>query len=122
MMQSKAENVDEYLEEVPEERQEALTQLRNLCLDILDGYEENMGYGMPGYKKAGGEIEIAFASQKKYISFYVLKEDVLNKHRESLEGVNMGKGCIRYTKPEKIDFEIVKRLLQDSYISDSEIC
>ena len=121
-MQSKAENVDEYLEEVPEERREALTRLRNLCLGILDGYEENMSYGMPGYKKAGGEIEIAFASQKNYISFYVLKDDVLNKHRESLKGLNMGKGCIRYTKPEKIDFKIVKGLLQDSYHTDSEIC
>lgn len=121
-MQSKAKNVDDYLKEVPEYRRDALEQLRKLCLEILDGYEENMEYGMPGYKQAGGEIEVAFASQKNYISFYILKEEVLNRHRQSLAGMNVGKGCIRYSKPEKIDFKIVRELLSDSHQSDSEIC
>ena len=121
-MQSNAKNVDDYLEEVPENRQESLILLRKLCLEILDGYEESMEYGMPGYKKKEGEIEVGFASQKSYISFYILKEDVLNKHREALAGLNLGKGCIRYRKPEQIDFKIVENLLRESYQSDSEIC
>jgi uncharacterized protein YdhG (YjbR/CyaY superfamily) len=121
-MQSKAKNVDDYLKEVPEKRQDALVQLRKLCLEILDGYEESMEYGMPSYKKKDGEIEVSFASQKNYISFYILKEDVLNKYRKSLTGLNVGKGCIRYSKPEKIDFDIVKQLLLENYQSDSEIC
>jgi len=121
-MQSDAKNVDEYLREVPKERRDSLEQLRKLCIEILDGYEESMEYGMPSYKKGAGEVEIAFASQKKYISFYVLKEDVLNRYREALTGVNVGKGCVRYKKPAKIDFEIVKQLLADSFQSDSEIC
>lgn len=120
-MQSGAKNVDEYLMEVKEERRESLTRLRELCLEILDGYDESMEYGMPSYKK-DGEVEVAFASQKNYISFYILKEEVLNKHREELKGLSLGKGCIRYTKPEKIDFEIVEQLLVDSFQSDGEIC
>jgi len=121
-MQSKAKNVDDYLEEVPEKRRQALEQLRTLCLENLTGYEESMEYGMPSYKPAGGEVEVAFASQKSYVSFYILKQDVLDRHRESLKGINVGKGCIRYTKPEKIDFEIVKELLVDSSQSDDDIC
>jgi len=121
-MQSKTKNVDDYLKEVPEQRQDALAQLRKLCLESLTGYEESMEYGMPCYKPKDGEVEVAFASQKNYISFYILKEDVLNKYRESLTGLNVGKGCIRYSKPEKIDFNIVEQLLLESYQSDSEIC
>ncbi len=121
-MQSKAENVDDYLKEVPDARREALAQLRKLCLETLDGYEESMEYGMPSYKQGSGEVEVAFASQKNYISLYILKEEVLNRHRESLAGLNMGKGCIRYSKPEKIDFKIVGELLADSRQSNSEIC
>lgn len=121
-MQSKAKNVDDYLVEVPKDRREALTQLRKLCLEILDEYEESMEYGMPSYKNSNGEVEIAFASQKNYISFYVLKEEVLNKYRESLRDLNVGKGCIRYTKPEKINFNLVEQLLVDSRQSESEIC
>ena len=121
-MQSKAKNVDDYLKEVPENRYESLAQLRKLCIKILVGYEESMEYGMPSYKKVGGEVEVAFASQVNYISFYILKEDVLNKYRESLAGLNLGKGCIRYRKPQQIDFKIVEQLLIESYQSGSEIC
>jgi len=121
-MQSKAKNVNNYLQEVPEERREALEKLRELCLKHLKGYDESMEYGMPSYRQSGGEVEVAFASQKSYISLYILKEEVMNKHRESLKGLNLGKGCIRYTKSEKIDFNIVEQLLADSHQSDSEIC
>ena len=120
-MQSKAHSVDQYWEEVPGDRLKALMRLRALCLATLVNYEESMAYGMPSYSKAG-IVEVAFASQKNYISFYILKEDVLNRQRPALEGANLGKGCIRYSKPEKINFEVVKRLLVDTVTSETEIC
>ena len=121
-MQSKANSVDDYLQEVPEERKAALERLRQACLDVLDGYEESMEYGMPSYKVPNGEVEIAFASQKNYISLYVMKEDVLNNYRDALSGLKIGKGCIRYTKPEKVDFNLVEQLLTESRDSDGPIC
>ena len=121
-MQSKAKTVDAYMQEVPENRQAALARLRKLCLATLVGYEESMSYGMPCYKKKDTEVEIAFASQKNYISVYILKEAVLNKYREELAHLNLGKGCIRYRKPDQIDFDLVQKLLTESHKSDSEIC
>jgi uncharacterized protein YdhG (YjbR/CyaY superfamily) len=121
-VQSKSKTIDDYLDEVPEDRREPLSRIRQLCLDILAGYEESMDYGMPCYKVPDGEVEIAFASQKNYISFYVLKEDVLNNYRESLSGLSVGKGCVRYKNPDKIDFKIVEQLLTESHQSDSPIC
>lgn len=117
-MKSDAKDVEQYLTEVREDRRESLAQLRVLCLEILDGYEESMEYGMPSYKKSGEDVEVAFASQKNYISLYILNEEVLDKHRQKLGGLNLGKGCIRYTKPEKIDFKVVDELLTDSFLSD----
>ena len=120
-MQSEAAEVHEYFKEVPAERLEALKRLRELCRSTLDGYEESMEYGMPSYSQQG-VVEVAFASQKNYISLYILKEPVLDQHRPSLKGLNLGKGCIRYSKPEKIDFDLVKQLLEDTLHSDAEIC
>ena len=120
-MQSEAKDVNQYLQEVPSERLDALKHLRKLCLDTLDGYEEQMAYGMPSYVK-DGTVEVAFASQKNHISVYILKEDVFNRYRDKLKGVSLGKGCIRYSKPEKINFTIVEKLLRDTVNSDSEIC
>ena len=119
-MQSDAKKVDQYFDEVPVERVEALKQLRQLCQEELSNYEESMEYGMPSYSK-DGNVEVAFASQKNYISLYILKEPVMDKHRPALTDLNLGKGCIRYSKPEKIDFDIVRELLKDSYLSDAEI-
>ncbi len=120
-MQSDAKTVSDYLTEVPAKRLEALTQLRRMCVEILEGYEESMIYGMPSYSK-GGTVEVAFASQKSYISLYILKQEVLDKHRPSLAGINLGKGCIRYSSPKKIDFGVVKALLADTLTSEAEIC
>ena len=52
-MQSQAKDVTGYLLEAGPERRESLTRLRELCREILTGYEEVMEYGMPGYKKDG---------------------------------------------------------------------
>ena len=41
-MQSKAKTVKGYLDEVPENRREALERIRDLCIEILEGYEESM--------------------------------------------------------------------------------
>jgi len=37
--------------------------------------------------------------------------DVMLSNKELLKGLNHGKGCIRYSNPDKIDFEIIKKLL-----------
>ena len=88
-MQSMATDVDSYLEEVPEKRKAALARLRALCLETLEGYGENMEYKMPSYKRPGGEVEVAFASQTSYISFYVLRKNVLDRFRDQLATANL---------------------------------
>jgi uncharacterized protein YdhG (YjbR/CyaY superfamily) len=118
-MQSTAATVDEYLETVPPERLAALARLRQLCLDTLQGYREGMEYGMPSYSKAG-TVEVSFNSQKQYISFYVLNQAVVDRYRDQLKDV--GKGCIRYRKPDQIDFAVVEKLLVETASSAAEIC
>lgn len=122
-MQSTAKTVDEYLDEIPSERKVVLTKLRELCRASLKGFEETMMYGMPVYVR-NGEAEVSFASQKNFISLYILKNNVMDSHRDLLKvkGVSMGKGCIRYAKPEKIDFNIVEMMLKATQESASPVC
>jgi uncharacterized protein YdhG (YjbR/CyaY superfamily) len=120
-MQSNAADVDTYLAEVPEDRREALTAIRRLCLATHPGYEEGMAYKMPSYSK-DGTVEIAFASQKQNIALYVLKEGVVDSYRDGFPKSAVGKGCIRFRSPEKIDFDLVKQILEDAYASDAAPC
>lgn len=113
--------VDEYIAAAPDARREALTTLRQLCRDEMPGYTETMRYNMPSYEK-DGTVEVAFANQKRYISLYVLKEPVFAAYRGLFPKSRVGKGCLRYPNPEKIDFALVTQIIRDAYASDAEIC
>ena len=120
-LQSKAATLDEYLKQVPPDRMKALQQIRKLCLRELKGYVESMRYGNPCYEK-NNIAEAGFASQKHFIGFYILKTDVMEQYRSKLKGVSSGKGCIRFTKPEKIDFSVVQKMLAETLRSTNTIC
>ena len=116
-MQSTAATVDEYMQTVPLPRLTALTTLRQLCRDILTGYDESMQYGMPAYSR-NGVGGVAFASQKNYISLYI-EPAVVDQYRDQLK--NVGKCCIRYSRPEQIDFALVSKLLKDTVAASADL-
>ncbi len=120
-MQSDIKDVARYVENVPEHRRVCLAELRRLCRQTLPDYTEDMTYGMPSYSK-DGVVAVAFASRKNYISLYILKQDVIQANRALLDGLSVGKGCIRYTKPERVKFEVVKKLLEGTRESNLDSC
>ena len=108
-MKVEAATVDEYIAGVPEERRPAMETLRALCLDELAGFDEGLEYGMPSYSR-DGNVEVAFASQKNYISLYVM-EGAVKDNAHLLDGLSVGKSCIRYRRPGQIDPNTVRVLL-----------
>lgn len=132
-MQSTALTVENYLKEVPTERQEALSRLRNVILENLPkGFSEGMGYGMIGYSvphsiyPAGYHCDpkiplpfLSIASQKNFIAIYHMgiyaDENLLKWFTEEFARVSktkldMGKSCIRFKKPDQIPFELIGKL------------
>lgn len=118
MVQSKAPDVATYLAELPAERREPLTRLRELCLTELPGFTEVMAYGMPVYER-DGVGEIGFASQKQYISFYLLRSDVRAAFADRLADQDMGKGCLRFRTT--VDFDLVRDLLRATASSEGAV-
>lgn len=102
--------VDDYLAAVPGDRREALDRLRAECRSRLADFDESIEYRMPSYAR-DGEVEFAFASQARYISIYVLRGDVLDAHRDRLADASCGRSCVRYTKPDRIDWDAVCAML-----------
>jgi uncharacterized protein YdhG (YjbR/CyaY superfamily) len=80
-----------------------------------------MAYGGPTYKKDKG-IEIGFSSQKNAIHFYCLVHRVMLNNKELLKGLNHGKGVIRYSNPDKINFELIRKILEDTVKSGEKPC
>jgi hypothetical protein len=54
----------------------------------------------------------------------IIRLDVLNAHRDLLKakGVSLGESCIRYSKPERIDFHVVEMMLKETQKSTGVIC
>jgi uncharacterized protein YdhG (YjbR/CyaY superfamily) len=133
-MQSKATTVDQYIDELPEDRKEALTRLRKIIKKNLpQGFTEGMGYGMAGYVvphsiyPAGYHCDprqplpfMGFASQKNFIAFYHMGIYADRKLLEWFQAeypkhcktkLDMGKSCIRFKKPEHIPFDLLGELV-----------
>jgi uncharacterized protein YdhG (YjbR/CyaY superfamily) len=132
-MQSKAATVEEYIKELPEERQEAITKLRKeIKKNLPNGFSEGMGYGMIGYcvphslYPAGYHCDpkqplpfMGLASQKNFIAVYhmgVYAEPKLLKWftgeyaKAGVGKLDMGKSCIRFKKPENIPYKLIGEL------------
>jgi uncharacterized protein YdhG (YjbR/CyaY superfamily) len=120
-VKSEATTIATYIAEQPPEWQAVLRKLRVACRRELAGYAEGMEYGMPSYVR-DGRVEVAFAKQARYLSLYVLKQSVFDAHRSELNGLRLGKGCIRYRRPNQIDWNVVTRLLSETRTSTDDIC
>ena len=120
-MRSTAGDVARYIADQPKEWQPALNKLRNTCRKQLRGYTESMTYGMPSYERSG-QVEVGFGKQARYLSLYILKQPVFEAHRTQLSDLSLGKGCIRYRRPDQIDWAVVSSLLADTHASINAIC
>jgi uncharacterized protein YdhG (YjbR/CyaY superfamily) len=121
LMKSSAAEVQDYVDNVDADWRPIVQQLRALCKEHLTGYQETMTYGMPTYK-LNGRPEAAFARQVKYFSLYIMKEEVLDAHRPDLRGLSLGKGCVRYRRPDQIDWAVVRTLLKETNASAARAC
>ena len=136
-MQSTAQTVEDYLAELPPERQHAMGEVRKAILDSLpDGFEEIMDFGMIGYvipletypnTYNGHPLQYAaLASQKNYMSLYLM---CIYAHEESRmwfmdelekrgKKLNIGKACIRFKKLEDLPLDLVAEAISHASVED----
>ncbi|MBL85657.1 MAG: hypothetical protein CMO82_03240 [Winogradskyella sp.] len=132
-MQYDATSPEDYISQVPEERQDTLKKLRKVINDNLPkGFEEGMQYKMIGYYVPHSVYPdgyhcdpktplpfMSFASQKNSVNLYHMgiyaKKELLDwfvgeypKHCK--RKLDMGKSCIRFKKMDEIPFELIGEL------------
>jgi uncharacterized protein YdhG (YjbR/CyaY superfamily) len=140
-MTSQATTPEQYINELPADRKEAITQLRNTILKNLPkGFKETMSYGMLGYVvpheiyPAGYHCDpklplpfASIASQKNFIAFYhmgvyampeLLKWFTTEYAKQSPAKLDMGKSCIRFKKPEHIPYNLIGELIKKVSVKD----
>ena len=132
-MQSQAKTVDQYVAELPPERQAVIEPLRQIFKRQLPkGFEEVMSYGMIGWVvphklyPAGYHCDpklplpfLAVASQKNFITVYHMglyaDPELLDWFKQahakaSPKKLDLGKSCIRYKKPDDVPVALLGEL------------
>jgi len=125
-MQSNAETVAKYLDELSDERREQIEAVRQVILENLpEGYEEAMNWGMITYQVP---LEIypdtyngkplmyaALASQKNHMAVYLsaIYMDELSRqafedaYRATGKRYDVGKSCVRFRKLDDLPLELI---------------
>ncbi len=132
-MTSTALTVEEYINNLPEDRKKAVIQLRKeIKKNLPKGFKEGMGYGMIGYVVPHSLYPKGYhcdpkqplpfmniASQKNFIAVYsmgiyanptLLKWFVDEYAVRCTSKLDMGKSCIRFKKMQDIPFTLIGEL------------
>lgn len=139
--------IAEFIEKQPEERKEAINKLREVIQkNIPKGFEETISYGVPSFvvphslypkgyhcKPEEPLPFIAIGSPKSHIALHhmglyaspeLLEWFTAEYPNYSKIKLDMGKGCIRFKKPENIPFELIgelcKKITVDKWIENYE--
>lgn len=67
-----------------------------------------MEYNMPNFNPL-----CVIASQKYYVSFNIYRVDLVEKYREELGRLKVGKSCIRFIKMEQMPEKIIRKVLSE---------
>ena len=89
-----------------------LQALRSFVQAQLPGATEDLAYGMPTFSQQG-DVVVALASQKNYISLY-MDMDVVENHRAELGKLDCGKSCIRFKKLEDLPLDVIGTILKET--------
>ncbi|NNG11390.1 MAG: DUF1801 domain-containing protein [Arenibacter sp.] len=132
-MQSTATTVEQYLQELPEERKEVVGKLREVILENLPkGFEECMNYGMLGYVvphslypegyHCDPKLPLPFmnlASQKNFVAVYhmgiysdpsIMDWFLAQYPKHCKTKLDMGKSCIRFKNLSNVPYGLIGQL------------
>lgn len=114
-----------YIAGLEEPRRAQIAELDALIREVRPDlerflYGSMLGYGPYHYRYASGRegdtAKVSLASQKNYISLYVLcmvgERYLAEEYVERLPKANIGKSCIRFKRPEDLDLDVLRELLR----------
>ena len=137
MARSEAKTVEEYLDELTDDRRETVEAVRDIVNSNLpDGYEETVQFGMISYvvpleryPKTYNRQALqyaALASQKNYVSLYLMNvygnEETerwfVDRYRASGKRLDMGKACVRFKSIDDLPLDLIGETIARTPVDD----
>ena len=136
-MQSKADTVKQYLNELPNDRKKAISIIRQTILENLpDGYDEVINWGMITYEVPletypntyNGKplMYAALASQKNHMAVYLMgcymipevRNEFEKAYKKSGKRFDAGKSCIRFKKIDDLPLDLLGKTIASMDVNE----
>ena len=136
-MQSKANTVKQYLNELPNDRKKAISIVRQTILENLpEGYDEVMNWGMISYEVPletypntyNGKplMYAALASQKNHMAVYLMgcymvpevRNEFEKAYKKSGKRFDAGKSCIRFKKIDDLPLDLLGKTIASMDVNE----
>jgi hypothetical protein len=130
MARSNAKTPAQYIAQLPEDRRDTISEVRDLVLrNLPKGYRESMNWGMLSYEiplerypeTYNGQPlgYVGLASQKNYITLYLmgayavpaLAAKLENAFRDAGKKFDMGKSCLHFRKMEDLEQDVLAEII-----------
>ena len=136
-MQSKANTVKQYLNELPNDRKKAISIVRQTILENLpEGYDEVMNWGMITYEvpletypntyNGKSLMYAALASQKNHMAVYLMgcymvaevRNEFEKAYKKSGKRFDAGKSCIRFKKIDDLPLDLLGKTIASMDVNE----
>lgn len=140
-MQIKSTSIEDYISQIPEDRQESFLKLfQTIDAHLPPGFQSNVSFGMVGWAVPLSTYPAGYhctpgsalpfmnlASQKNFVALYHMglyaKKELLDwfveefpKH--SKKKLDIGKSCVRFKKKEDIPFDLIAELSEKMTVEE----
>lgn len=103
-------NIDEYLDNFPEEVQGRLEKIRKMIKDAVPEAGEKISYGIPAMTLSD-KYFFYFAGYKNHISIYPITQAIEENVREALE-FRTGKGTLQFPLNKPLPEALIKKIVK----------
>jgi len=92
-------------------RKEKLLQLRDIILHQDSEIQESISYKMLCFK-LNNSVLFHLNAQRGYVSLYCGNTKKIDPNEDLLKGLNIGKGCIRFSKTKDISKTDIEKFIK----------
>jgi uncharacterized protein YdhG (YjbR/CyaY superfamily) len=106
---TKAQNIDEYIADFPDDVQKILEKIRITIRKAAPDAEETINYQIPTFTLKGNLVH--FAAFKKHIGFYPAPTGI-EKFKKELSVYEGAKGSVQFPLDKPIPFDLIGKIVK----------
>jgi uncharacterized protein YdhG (YjbR/CyaY superfamily) len=105
------EEVDEYLDRLPQTVRDELEALRRIVRDVAPGCTERVSYGIPIFRT--NKDLVGMSAQKRHCSLHTMSPPLADRIRAEVPGLVVSGATVHFTPEAPLERDLVERIVRD---------